>query len=133
MRSSRMMGLGHSLVIVVLFSAIATIATAYDYTSPTPQYDSPIHINISPYPPKKYSPYPSHSPPPQPQYRRQGPKYVPHPKQYVYSSPPPPPYYSPSPKVVYKSSPPPYVYSSPPPPPYYSPSPKAEYKSPPPP
>ncbi|XP_020874089.1 extensin-like [Arabidopsis lyrata subsp. lyrata] len=84
MRSSRMIGVGHCLVVyVVVFSAIAAIVIAYDSSLSTPQYTSP-------YPPKKYSPYPSESPPPPPpQYRRQEPMYVPHPESYVYSSPSP--------------------------------------------
>ncbi|OAP08016.1 EXT6 [Arabidopsis thaliana] len=90
-----------------VLSAIAATVTSYPYSSPqTPSYNSP-------------------------SYEHKGPKYAPHPKPYVKSSPPPQ-YYTPSPKVNYKSPPPPYVYSSPPPP-YYSPSPKVNYKSPPPP
>ncbi|KAF3602366.1 hypothetical protein F2Q69_00034320 [Brassica cretica] len=77
----------------------------------------------------------SFSSPPPPPYYSPSPKvnYKSPPPPYVYSSPPPPPFYSPSPKAEYKSPPPPYVYSSPPRPPYYSPSPKVDYKSPPPP
>ncbi|VVB05255.1 unnamed protein product [Arabis nemorensis] len=83
MRPTRMTGLGHCLVYVVVISAIAATVTAYPYTSPpTPKYISPVYN--SPPPPPYYSPSPKvyyKSPPP----------------PYVYSSPPPP-YYSPSPK-----------------------------------
>ncbi|CAN8257020.1 unnamed protein product [Cochlearia groenlandica] len=88
MISSRMMGLSHCMVLVMVLKCYCGyILHLLIFSNTTIHFSCGLQVTIS-------SIRLQRSPPP-----------------YVYNPPPSPPYYSPSPKVTYKS-PPPYVYKT---------------------